>query len=480
MSEVEKVEKATAMDKGRYLRRALSSSQYMIDFDDEYVYFDEYEYSSGTYEIYRAKYSVEGVNANIEMSGKEKVDSETTYVKKSAIESVVERALNKFFGDAKGKQKTVIKMFDEEQMIVTEPLYVAYGEVDAHRETYKSKEDLFGLVESFNKAIEAKTLKSSYFHSHWTESFESVKAWVNEEEAMLGDSLIPALQPLVEVKFKTEKAFELRKSMDFLGVSIGCKAVPVDKDGKVLSKSVLLEDLDPSSVVYLTNFDFEYEGAHLAYTDKSAGGAASMKNEYYAIKSKNKAQLSEEQKRLLAEAGEEFRPLDKSVMPNPASSSVEDSQVGEEGENVNKNGNVENPMSEVEKQLKEQLEALEKSNRELKAQVINKELESLGVKEEVSKELSDILVAMSEQDRSVIVKAISSVKAEVKEVETKVSELQKQLKESKELDDAADDLTKEIGAEEDPSKTTEKAKDLKSRVEAARQERAKGSNKENV
>ncbi len=464
------LEKATNNDKRRLLSRALTSG-WLEDFDESFVYFESYDEESNLYKNYKAVYTMSGVTVTVDEDNKSEIEFTTIPVDKSNLEGWLVKTLDKYFGPSK-REKEVIKMFDEEQMIVVEPLYVAFGEVDAHGETYKDKNSVYQLVDSFNAAIESEVIKASFFHTHETDTFAPIRAFVNEDEVTLGDHLVPALQPLVEVQFKSKVAYDLRKSMDLLGVSIGARALST-KAGEVestVSKSAKLDTLKNKgeAETLLSDFSFDWEGSHLAYTDESTGGAASLKNYFYLAKSKKKATLSEEQKRILDLVGEEFRPLDKSIKSTPTS--AEEDSAGEDV-NVNKDNGSENIMSEKEQELEAKLKEyeikldnLEKSAKAQKAEVVSKELSGLGFEGEELEAISKAYLAASEEDQAVLSKALSSLKDAG---DSKVAELKKELKEK----GVVSDLEKEVGADEDATAEASEPLSLQARVNKAREDR---------
>jgi len=434
---VSDLEKATYANKRRLLSRALPTG-YIEDFDDEFVYYEKYVSDRDTYATYKAPYTLEGVSVTVDTESEVEVEPETQYVEKSeAVANIVAEALEKFFGAPK-KEQHVVKMFDDVQMLVTEPLYIAFGEVDAHGDAYKDKDSVLQMVDSFNAALEKGMIKSSLFHTHETECFTPVRAFVYETETTLGDHTIPAYQPLVENQFHSETAFELRKSMDLLGVSIGARANR--EEGELLKSAEFAKLKKEERVNYLSDFTFEYEGAHLAYTDSSANGAASLKNFYYLAKSKDVADLSAEQKRILELLGEEFTPLSKSVESTP--SSAEDS-AGEDKIITKENGNSET-MTEKEKELADQIAELQKQNKEQAIKLTAKDLGEYGFEGETLADLSKVYVELSGEGQSVLVKAFEALTDKTKEVEQQVVELKKAA-----ADAEPTDLEKEQGNEEE-------------------------------
>jgi hypothetical protein len=235
------VEKATEGDKRNILDSSLRSSYksspfydscshspWLLDYDDTYAYFEVWTEGKG-YKTYRDTYTFNGTLATFGNSVEEVV-RQTEYEVVS-LEQDVERSLSdkiistieKYFGGAK-KSNQVIKQFDDEQMIAIEPLYIAAGEVDAVGDTY-DLEDVYEMVTNFNKAIEEKTISSGLFHKSKTNSYTFIKAWVNECECTIGETLVKEGQPIVKVQFNNKIAWELRKSGELMGLSIGAKAV---------------------------------------------------------------------------------------------------------------------------------------------------------------------------------------------------------------------------------------------------------------
>lgn len=243
--ELKLLEKATEGDKQRILAKAVRAkhstntddyycqhSAYLLDYDDEFVYWDIYV--DGEYTVFKSTYNYNGTSATIgdeavevvlqtdpQVVVKDSNSSQSTF--NSFVLSGVEKLL-KSFGDIKGKGLPIVKQLDDEEMIAIEPLYIAIGDVDGVGDTYASEEVCRDMVASFNKAIEDGKMQGSYFHKMMTEDFTPVKAWLTETDCMIGETLVKEGQPLVKVKFNNEKAWEARKSNDLMGVSIGAVA----------------------------------------------------------------------------------------------------------------------------------------------------------------------------------------------------------------------------------------------------------------
>lgn len=241
------INKATMFDKMRYLREAVDELEiydydeyghkcacycYLTDADDSYVYV---RVKNGTF---RYPYTMQDNVVEIDESSPQRVESETTYtlvsdpVEKSLDEdSIVNKLFNKilphFGGSAQDKKVElenlpVVKQLDEEEMVAIEPLYVMPEEEDGHGETMTEIE-LRKMVDNMNKAIQEKRLKGNLFHKQMTDGFSAVKAWINECDCYIGETFVPEGQPIVKTKFHDKKLWELRKSGELKGVSIGAR-----------------------------------------------------------------------------------------------------------------------------------------------------------------------------------------------------------------------------------------------------------------
>lgn len=210
---------------------------YLSDFDDTYVYFSKETYMNGSYinHEYKLNYSITDV-VNVSFSGElQRVERLTEYkdvdteeeVSKSFLDSII-KGLEKHFGGSKKDTLSVIKQFNDEDMIAVEPLFIAAGNTDLHKDTI-DLEETHNLVKSFNEANQDGTLQSSLFHGHKTQAFKVNKAWVNPYECMIGETTIVEGQPLCEIQFTNSKAWELRKSRKLMGLSIGAQASDIEE-----------------------------------------------------------------------------------------------------------------------------------------------------------------------------------------------------------------------------------------------------------
>lgn len=377
------------------------------------------------------------------------------------IKEFIVSTITKLFKENSGPKPSYIEKYNQETHTAIEPLYIAYGEVDGHGDAYKDKEVVYQLVESINKSNEDGNLTSSLFHTHITKSFSLVKAWVNEEVVEIDGLVIPAHQPLAEIKFESNEAFELRKSKDLQGLSIGCAAAGID----VLPK----HNAPAGAKQLLTEFDFSIPRAHLTYTDESTGGAASLKNDFYIIKSGNNQNhprfltLSANQKEIIEDLNEEFQPLFKSSnTPDSADKLLNKSHQSHDETNITQNGN-EDSMSEKEKQLEEQVAFLTKQVESTTKTIVSNSLDAFGFESELKNEVTEVLIGVGLEARDTVLKAFSVF---VESAEA----IQKSLGKPNALAVA---LMKEVGADEDPTKEDEAPATLtlKQKLEIKRQEK---------
>lgn len=238
--------KNTNNDKRELLSKALRSHfsteerkgyTYLTDFDDTYVYYDVENYTNSNYITisYKLQYSITDI-VNVSFLGApQRVERLTEYkdidteeeVSKSFLESII-KGLDKHFGGSNKDTLSVIKQFNDEEMIAVENLYILPNTCDGQGDTI-DLEETHNLVKSFNEANQDGTLQSSLFHGHKSQAFKVNKAWVNPYECMIGETVVPEGQPLCEIQFSNKKAWELRKSGKLMGLSIGAVASEVEE-----------------------------------------------------------------------------------------------------------------------------------------------------------------------------------------------------------------------------------------------------------
>jgi hypothetical protein len=188
----------------------------------------------------------------------------------------------------------------------------------------------------------------------------------------------------------------------------------------------------------IKNVTFAFEGAHLAITDWSQGGAASFENEAILFKSKDEIILTDEQKKILSDVlEEEFKPLVmKAEDLNKTSSSSSEGVV--EDDNKLSEGNKTEMSEDILKQLAElkaQNEAMASALKAIEVKKVEDKVSTYSLPEALSKSVSDLLFDVGSEKADVIYKALDAL------VEAKLA-LTKAAAES-----TATDLAKALGAE---------------------------------
>ena len=365
------------------------------------------------------------------------------------------------------KTKQYYENFKDGDMTTLEPIYSAYGEVDGHGDAYKDKEGPYQLTKALLEGKEKGSLQYSLFHTHKTKLFELSDAWVNEEDYDLEDGrVIKAGMPIGVFKHNTEAMYNARVSGRLQGLSIGA-----------LGRAELIKDLlsqlkeSKTPLRLLSDFIFTHKAAHIAFTSKSQGGAASGHNEHFNIM-KSKI-LDDEQSEVLKDLDEEFSELDKSQITGeevkaegktaPSTSAVVEAQdAGVDNETVNKG---QDNMSDAEKQNTELTEAL----KVIKAMKIEKSLGKYGLDAETVEALSSALAGL--EDTSAVLKAMDAL---VAASDSKVEAIKA---EKEELEKSADktpvevEMNKELGAADAQDRSEPTEEDIrKANRELAKQE----------
>jgi hypothetical protein len=201
-----------------------SSYSYLLDMDDQYVYFDIYDYTNDQFKVYRAEYTFTGTSATVNTEEVTEVVKTTTYkeVDKPVTESMVKRLIDSMLPKSKGVP--VLKQFEEEEMIAIEAIYISKKRIDLVGDAYASPNEVYDMVDHINKSIEDASLQSKLFHKKEVnpkESFEYLKAWVSECDCMIGDTFVEEGTPLIKVQFHNEDMWEDRKNGELMGLSIG-------------------------------------------------------------------------------------------------------------------------------------------------------------------------------------------------------------------------------------------------------------------
>lgn len=132
-----------------------------------------------------------------------------------------------FGGTKKETPLQTIKKFNDEEMVAIEPLYALPMEADSHEEGM-TLDEIRKMVENINHNIE--TITGNIGHVVDTNGFYFEKAWVNECECMIGDEIVPEGQPIIKVKFEDKELWEMRKSGQLQGLSIGAVGKRVENE----------------------------------------------------------------------------------------------------------------------------------------------------------------------------------------------------------------------------------------------------------
>lgn len=255
--DLSKIEKATFKDVKELLENAIKEkflfeNGYIesLDFDPEFVYieveYSEYKGNSNYryYEVtYKIPYSLDGVTVSLGQN-LIKVEKETKYtevkdkvtqfyedgnVNRSLewVDEMINKAVDKIF-KRKNKEETAednhiyIEKFQEDEMIAVEVMYSYPDEADGHKEGMTS-DTIRKMVESANKALDEGRLSAGLFHSENRDDIEFLKIWVNECDCYIGDTFVPEGSALVKTKFHNKDLWDMRKSGELGGLSIGAK-----------------------------------------------------------------------------------------------------------------------------------------------------------------------------------------------------------------------------------------------------------------
>lgn len=237
------------------LRDALnkaSSTGYILDIDEDAnsVIFEKWEWDeeeeAGNYFTFKSTYTYDGTVATltgeptqvvikkevVEVAKKENMLAKSLREMKESLELTIHNTLSNFGATTKDAAPVesipVIKQLDDEEMIAIEPLYIGRDEIDGHGDGYATQEEVYKMVDSFNQAIADGNLKSNFDHGDFCEDFVAVKAWVNEVDCYIGDTLVPEGQPIVKTQFLDKDKWEARKAGDIKGVSIQASAICIE------------------------------------------------------------------------------------------------------------------------------------------------------------------------------------------------------------------------------------------------------------
>ena len=186
----------------------------------------------------------------------------------------------------------------------------------------------------------------------------------------------------------------------------------------------MLEDLlgAVKPVRLISNFSLLHKGAHLAYTDPSVGGAASLKNDIFEIE--KSMELNEHQKSLLEDFEEEYAELKKKLeisacnQDQAPSTSQEAVIAGVDNETLNKgkDTNMSNQeVNTVELELRKQIAVL----------TAEKELSKYSFETDIVKSLAEALVDVT--DKAPVLKAFDILMDRLSQASDEKVEVEKAL-----------------------------------------------------
>lgn len=138
---------------------------------------------------------------------------------------------NPFYKSDKETHISIVKQFEEEEMIALEPLYINVGDSDAHSDGI-SDEQLDMMIENFNKNID--NIQGNIHHTFMTDGFKPLKAYRMPVTVYVGDPSNPNEMvkieegmPVVKIQYaKNElgkRYWNMRKEGKLGSPSIGAK-----------------------------------------------------------------------------------------------------------------------------------------------------------------------------------------------------------------------------------------------------------------
>ena len=456
--------KTLISDKRNLISDAIPNGEWMRDYDldENLVYIEKFDEEDNTFKTFKHSFTMTDTKVEIAEDGVA-VIRKGEYVEieqdtdKSFVTEIIS-AIDKHFGSPKRAtpEVNVIKQFDADEMFAIEPLYVAPGEADGHKETM-DLDGITGMVDSLNKANDEGRLQSGLFHKHKTDTWSLDKAWVNPTECMIGDTLVPEGQPIAKTIFTNKAAYELRVNGDISGLSIGARAKEIVEIAKDLSS--IQSKVEPTHIIKGAHFDWDHP--ELTYTSPSQGGAASLKNDAYQLNKAKKAveaDLDSEQAQILKDIGEEFISLEKHLGTDnnqtPSPSADAEVKVGEEPQ-VTKGSN---DMSEN-TVTREEFQELQK------ALAVSKAVNSIAgysFETEINKDLAEAIASLSDENKEAVNKALDVLVTRGKEAIDKAIEKSKTEKVEDE-NELSKSLSEEVGESGEPEAPVEKSLAMQAR-----------------
>lgn len=393
------IDKTTVSNKRQILSDAVTEGWITdFDLDSNEVFIERWSSDNEGFRTFRHTFTMTDTKAEISEEGTEVIrTTEFKDVEESMDKTLTDKVINvldKYFGGSRKEEINVIKQFgDNTEMTCIEPLYTAPMKSDGDGDTM-SAETIVNMVESINKANEDGRLQNGLFHKHNTESWYLDKAWVNPTECQIGDTIVPEGQPIAKTVFTNAAAFELRKSGDIAGLSIGARATSVVDVTKSADKlKELQSSRTPSREIIGTHFDWEHP--ELTYTSRAQGGASHMQNEILNVtkaKKASKGDLLDEEISILKEIGEEFISLEKHLGEDNANTPSSDSTDGNLGEDNLPEEGINKTMSDN-TVTREEFVALQKALAVSKAELA---LNSYGFDTELNKALAESFASLKD------------------------------------------------------------------------------------
>lgn len=128
---------------------------------------------------------------------------------------------------------TILKAVDVEKRLCTEIVYKPIIK-DVHGE-WMSAETIVAGEESFRKNLEAGIVKANLFHITNTEKFTISKSWVATEDLMFEgrDEVVEKGTWLAETHYEDDSLWEMKKSGELGGLSLGGFGSTDDKTGEI-------------------------------------------------------------------------------------------------------------------------------------------------------------------------------------------------------------------------------------------------------
>ena len=214
--------------------------------------------------------------------------------------------------------------------------------------------------------------------------------------------------------------------------------------------------------VYLEDLDFLFEGAHIAYTD--GNGAASLLNEAYLFKSlvDNKNISHKDEKDSISQT------VDKEIESEDSKGKEEMPTKKVADEKVDETASIQKEMKDMKKAMQDLQKELKEAKRELAVVEVAKSVKGFGFEDELAKEVSDVLVDLTDEQNGVVSKAFTHFEEIIKTLKTEKEEAENKVEEENPLAKA---LTEEVGHSEttDGVETEDAANDFIAEIKKAQE-----------